>query len=130
MLDRNRNRTNFINRIFFLNLRNSSVRSDNSAFYGSMADQSNRVYEFRVDTQPPNYIQAISTNYNTNYLNSGIYQDSNLVKCLTDQKNDSKPDQANSKVEWCELSVLNLENLLPSYEEAINMNQLNENTKL
>lgn len=153
-----RARANYVNRNFFLNMRHPSSQSSVYTNYLTARTRSARWFEIRrLDAQrPPSYQEALCSGLsqppsfirlpngysnnnrfcsaNSGYTNDGFIgaDDSSLIKYL-----DDKTIKTGTRMgDLSELSVLNLSNVilpsyeLPSYEEAIKMDESNESTKL
>ena len=140
-------------------MRNPSSQSNAGLYsnYLTTGRRSARWYEIRrLDAQqPPSYQEALCAGLSrpsfirlprtagdfcsrNSYTNAGFLDEapnSSLAKYLSDKEAD-KTGQVSSTTEFSELSVLDLQGVLlagyelPSYEEAIKMDESNECTKL
>lgn len=151
-----RTRSNYLNRTFFLNLNQSNQISHDNALYSAYLNRrrsSFRWYDRRLllDAQqlPPSYHQAIATANQPSFINLSVnnsnndlvnnerlvtddrrINETNLTRYLCVNKDQIKSNQQIDN--FIQLSVLDLQNLLPTYEEAINLKieESNMSTKL
>ena len=141
-----RARANYVNRTFFLNMRNPSSQSSVYTSYLTGRRRSARWYEIRrLDAQrPPSYQEALCSGlnqppsfirlpagysnnfcsaanhtncYTNSYTNHGFIDEANPPSLLKYLNDKGRTDKVDSQANLNELSVLNLPNvILPSYE--------------